>query len=101
MSTYCFNQRRYFGSKCHALVISRDLAWSASENCGHVNIRKTRRVTFLCIPILWSSAVTFCSFHAMASTVIYYSIYARQNEIYLFNTSNVLCIVRNNVIAHA
>ena len=28
-----------------------------------------------------SSAVTFCSFHAMASSVIYYSTHARQNEI--------------------
>ncbi len=31
--------------------------------------------------------VTFSSFHAMASCVIYYSTYARQNEIYLFYTS--------------
>ncbi len=36
------------------------------------------------------SAVTFCSFHAMASSVIYYSIYARQNQTYLFYTSKVL-----------
>ena len=24
MATYCFNPRRHFGGKCHALVISRD-----------------------------------------------------------------------------
>ena len=31
-----------------------------------------------------SSAVTFCSSHAMASSVIYYSTEAQKNEIYLF-----------------
>ena len=31
-----------------------------------------------------SSAVTFCSSHAMASSVIYYSTDAQKNEIYLF-----------------
>ena len=34
--------------------------------------------------------MTFCSFQAMASSVIYYSTHARQNEIYLFYTSKVL-----------
>ena len=31
-----------------------------------------------------SSAVTFCSSHAMASSVIYYSTEAQKNEVYLF-----------------
>ena len=37
-----------------------------------------------------SSAVTFCSFHAMTSSVIYYRTHAPQNEIYLFYTSILL-----------
>ena len=32
----------------------------------------------------YSSAVTFCSSHAMASSVIYYSTEAQKSEIYLF-----------------
>ena len=31
-----------------------------------------------------SSALTFCSSHAMASSVIYYSTEAQKNEVYLF-----------------
>ncbi len=34
--------------------------------------------------------MTFCSFHAMASSVIYYNTHARQSEIFLFYTSKVL-----------
>ena len=34
--------------------------------------------------------MTFCSFHAVASSVIYYSTHARENEIYLFYTSKLL-----------
>ncbi len=37
-----------------------------------------------------SSAVTFCSFHAMVLSVIYYNTRAGQNEIYLLHTSKVL-----------
>ena len=37
-----------------------------------------------------SSAVTFCSLHALASSVYYYSTYVRKNVIYLFYTSILL-----------
>ena len=41
-------------------------------------------------PVRWLS---FCSFHAMTSSVVYDSTHVRQNEIYLFNTCMVvLCI---------
>ncbi len=53
-------------------------------------------------------------FYAMASSVIYYSTHARQNEIYLFYTSKVLklfgkirllcddiCHLYSTIIAHA
>ncbi len=39
-----------------------------------------------------SSAVTFCSFHAMASSLMYYSTYAQQNEIYWFYISKEIKI---------
>ncbi len=38
-----------------------------------------------------SRAVLFSSFHAMTSTVIYYSTHARQNEIYLL----ILTLIKN------
>ena len=45
-----------------------------------------------------SSAVTFCSFHAMASSVIYYSTYAPQNETYLFYTSSIKSALKSYVL---
>ncbi len=39
------------------------------------------------------SSIVFSSFHAMTSSMIYYSIHARQNEIYLLNTIFMACLM--------
>ena len=43
----------------------------------HVKKKKYTHETYSCV-------VTFCSSHAMASSVIYYSTEAQKNELYLF-----------------
>ncbi len=54
MATYCFNLAAILAvSVMHSSsrVITRD---QQAKICGHVNIRKTRRVALLYIPILCS-----------------------------------------------
>ncbi len=55
-------RRRHIGSECH----TRHLTWSASKNCGHSNIRETRRVPHLYIPNL-CLCVVFTMWHILFS----------------------------------
>ena len=52
--------------------------------------------TSLCAKNKKARAVPFCSSHAMASSVIYYSTEARKSEIYLLN---IICEVNIDIYA--
>ena len=72
--------RHTMGHSSYALSMASSLSQGISLKCWlHTNmLYKYARDAVEC--------VTFCSSHAMASSVIYYSTDAQKNEIYLFYT---------------